>query len=631
MCGIFARINPIGFPADLKECRHATRLLVHRGPDAHGEWVSGAGDMYLGFRRLSILDLSEAANQPMAGADGNLLIFNGEIYNYRDLKPQLESRGCRFRTTGDTEVLLRALETWGEEALHRLEGMFAFLFWDARRREALIGRDFFGIKPLYLWRPPSGGVCVASEIKAFYALGDFQPEINAAVLPEYVRFRCVTSQATLLKGVSQVQPGETLRYAPASDRLTARRYWRPAPGEAAVPAGRDPVDHLQDLFRATVDRHLLADVPVGAQLSGGVDSSLSLAVAQKDLGRRMQGFHCSVEEQTCNETGYARAVAEHLDVRMESVSLNADRFFSSIMEKLTWHMDEPLGHPNAIGVHLVSALARPQVTVLISGEGADEVFAGYPRYSALLRHDRLRRIPGAPAVLKGLPPLDLKYYRALRKAGQWAALSTDGEIIAGMQFVPPAVVERLLGPGSVGFSEEARWNLLADFRACDVLTRCQLFDLATYLPALLVRQDKMSMAASIENRVPFVTPGMAALGLGLAQSWRATRGEQKVVLKKLLCRYVPREIVYRKKAGFGIPLAKWFRTPVGRERYQWLLDASCPLDACLDRGAVQELIRNYGGGDSETEAVWVLLTLGIWMRLFGSKAAVAEAGAAPSV
>jgi len=628
MCGIFARINPIGKPVELAECRRATHLMTHRGPDAYGEWVSAGGDLFLGFRRLAILDLSAAANQPMVGSRGQLLIFNGEIYNYRELRPQLESRGYRFRTSSDTEVLLHALEEWGEEALCKLEGMFGFLFWDARPGEAFIARDFLGIKPVYLWRPRGGGLCVASEMKAFYALSDFAPSVNESALPEYVRFRCLSGEGTLLDEVTQVLPGQWVRYTPATDELKRQVYWKTAPATATDDAGSNPLKHLREVFRATVERHLVADVPVGAQFSGGVDSSLSLAVAYRDLGRRMQGFHCSVEDREANELRYAQAVAECLSVQLHTISLDGSRFFSPLLERLTWHMDEPLGHPNAVGVHLVSALARPLVTVLISGEGADEVFAGYPRYSGLLRNEALRRRPAVAALAHRLPALDVRYYRALQASASWAACSTDEEIATRMQFVPPALLESLFGGRHVvEQSVTGRQELLRRLDAPDALTRCQMFDLATYLPPLLIRQDKMSMAASIENRVPFVTPRMVNLGLRLPQKWRATWRQQKVILKALFAQYCSRELVYRKKAGFAIPLARWLHTPAGQARLEFLRQAGCPVYDYVDRAAVHKLVRDFAGGEAHTELLWVLLSLGAWLDLFRRKDVVLAQGA----
>lgn len=624
MCGFLARFNPIGQRVDVHECRRATAALVHRGPDAHGEWVSQERDSYLGFRRLSIIDLSPAANQPMAGNNDNFLVFNGEIYNYREIRAQLQAKGIEFRTSGDTEVLLRALEQWGQDALHRIEGMFAFVYWNNHSGEALAARDFLGIKPFYFWLPPSGGICMTSEIKSLFSFSDFNPQVNNPALAEYLRFRSLTGSATLLKGVLQLSPGHLLCYSGSTGRMTTKEYWNPVQViDKPIPIS-DARDSLHSQFIASVDKHLLADVPVGAQLSGGVDSSLSVAIARRVLNHNIKGFHCSVAEPTCDESHFARLVAHELKVDLEVVSLSSELVFSELLDKLTWHMDEPLGHSNSIGVYLVSALAQPQVKVLISGEAADELFAGYHRYSALLFHERLRRHALLPTLVRQLPYANVKYYRAMKSSCAWASMSSEDEIIRGMQALTPETVGSLLGPKSIAESEHSRRAYFRTLPKLDLLTQCQLFDIATYLPALLIRQDKMSMAASIENRVPFATPSMARIALNLTPEFRATIRKQKIAVKSVLRKYLPKPIVYRRKLGFGLPLARWFATPAGIERRSWLARNSCPLNQYLDSKVVKRLLDTYQGTELQAEALWLLLTLGIWLALISTKPRVLQ-------
>jgi asparagine synthase (glutamine-hydrolysing) len=621
MCGIFGLFQTGGRAIDTGQCRKAAALMAHRGPDALGEWIGPGGDIYLGFRRLSILDLSAAANQPMHGRDGNVLIFNGEIYNYQTIRQELIAHGLTFRTNGDTEVLLRALETWGEAALPKLEGMFGFLFWDGVRREALIVRDFLGIKPVYWWQPPGGGLAVASEVKCFYALDGFEPRVDRDALPEYLRFRSLAGENTLLAGVRQLRPGHLLRYRFADGTLSGCAYWSPAAAASAAPTPRNPMEELRDLFRSSVDLHLLSDVPVGAQLSGGVDSTLSLAVARRDLKRNMKAFHCSVAGDNDSELPFARRAAQLLDVEMEVVELEAGQMLSPLLDKLTWHMDEPLGHPNALGVHLVSALAKPQATVLISGEGADEIFAGYTRYSGLQRQALARRT-GLGSAMAALP-----LPRSLKKTGQLATMSEDDVIVNGTQFVPADLLKSLLPDADAAAAESNRRALLTSPSEFDALRRCQLFDLGTYLPALLIRQDKMSMAASIENRVPFLTPRMVAFGLSLPEEQRAGLNSQKILLKKYLCDYVPEDLVYRKKVGFRIPLERWlFTSEAGRARLDWLAQPDNPIYDYIDRQAVTPILTNPAAGKDEalTELVWMLLSIGLWMRIFLRKETVLE-------
>jgi asparagine synthase (glutamine-hydrolysing) len=619
MCGIFARLNSGGEPVEVEDCRRATAMLHHRGPDDSGEWLSASGDLYLGFRRLSILDLSGAASQPMHSPAGNVLIFNGEIYNYRELRRDLESRGCRFSTRGDTEALLYALETWGEAALPRLEGMFGFLYWEPASRRALIARDFFGVKPVYYRRPPGGGLWVASEAKCFHALADFEPRLNREGLPEYLRFRSLAGAETLLASVMQLRPGHLLRYRPEEDRLEERAYWDAAAALREAGAPSEPLPVLRSLFTETVDRHLLSDVPVGAQLSGGVDSTLSLAVAKRTLARDMKAFHCHVDEAGHAEIDWARRAASLLDVELETVALGAEAMFSSLLDRLTWHMDEPLGHPNAVGVHLLSALARPQASVLISGEGADEVFGGYTRYSAIVRR-QLLRFPGAAY---------LPWPGGMREAARLARLDEEDAIGSINEFVSPERVASLLPNSSADSTMGVRRKLLECSRGFDPLTRTQLHEIATYLPPLLMRQDKMSMAASIENRVPFLTPRLAVFGLSLPPPQRAGWRSQKVLLKQFLCDFMPRDVVYRPKAGFQIPLSRWIRgSPAGRGRLDWLWEPSNPIYGVLDRAGIRAALSDRG--EAGAELVWVLLTLAIWLNLFLSPKKVRDYAPASS-
>jgi len=619
MCGIFGELHSGGRPVDLESCRLATRLLHHRGPDSSGEWLEpGRSCIYLGFRRLSILDLSESANQPMLGSNGNVLIFNGEIYNYRELRRQCEAKGVRFRTQGDTEVLLACLEIWGADALKKLEGMFGLLFWNAATRTALIARDPLGIKPVYLWRRPGNGLAVASEMKAFYALPEFAPELNTSALPEYLRFRTLASGNTMLRGVDQLNPGHVALYQPDSDRFEIRRYWSITEALLNDPQGPESrdLDGIRSLFRETVDRHLLSDVPVGAQLSGGVDSTLALAVARKDLGRRMRAFHCNVDQAELTEFEWANRCAQILDVDMDTVTLDGSTLTSGLLDELTWHMDEPLGHPNAVGVHMVSRLARPKATVLISGEGADEIFGGYPRYTILRWQAHFRRI--------GVHSLPASAPGWMRRAAGLAGLPLNEAIGSLTQFASLERVQRLL-PGATAeqtiSGRLARLETYAPAGQANPSLLCQLYDLETYLPPLCIRQDKMSMAASIENRVPFITPRMAVFGLRLPQHLRASHREHKVLLKKYLCDYVPREIVYRKKAGFQIPIEQW----IWGRASEALSRPGSRLSGCLDTSSFPALLASRD--EAATELAWVLLTLEIWLDIFMRRERVLEYGA----
>jgi len=627
MCGIFAFFSPPQQRADPAACRRAIDLMSHRGPDAGGEWISPGGEVFLGHRRLSIIDLSTAANQPMLSPAGRVLIYNGEIYNFRQLRGELEGLGIRFRTASDTEVLLAALEQWGPAALGRLRGMFALVLWDPAARRALLARDPFGIKPLYLWQGPGGELAAASEIKAFYALPSFAPELDAASLPEYLRFRSLSRQRTLLQGVRKLPPASYAWFQPGGG-VKPQRYWD-------LSAGLDPelaradlaanTERFVELFRQTVEAHLIADVPVGAQFSGGVDSSLVSAVARRDLGADLAGFFCRVAQEGFDESPFAEAMAQALGMRLHRSELSAGVLFSELLDRLTWHQDDPLTHPNSMGIFLLSRLAKGRVKVLLSGETADEIFAGYDAHRRLLAFARLAGVPDALlAPARSLCRLSPR----LRSVGlllqERLGNDLDGLTLTRRQYLDGPALEQLLGPGADPASLAGRRAELAPHAGLDPLTRFQLYDVAVYLPPIMERQDKMSMAASIETRVPFADVQVGRFALGLPPGQRATVKRGKVILKQALARYAPPETVERRKAGFGIPLALWLDSELGRERLRGLRRPGSALASFLDPARLRPLLDAPRDG-ARADVLWSLIALEAWARLFLSKEAVLAA------
>ncbi|MEW6138978.1 MAG: asparagine synthase (glutamine-hydrolyzing) [Thermodesulfobacteriota bacterium] len=631
MCGIFAMLNPPDRKVDIFACRQATAMLGHRGPDASGEWLSNSSDVYLGHRRLSIIDLSDRSGQPMVGESGAVLVYNGEVYNFSALRRELEALGCTFRSSGDTEVLLKALEVWGIQCLARFEGMFAFVLWDPRNDQAIAARDFFGIKPLYFTQTRDNALILASEIKSFYAVPEFSPQINEAALPEFLRFRSLCGGQSLLRGVHHLPPGHILRFHRRSGTLSQESFWNPA---KAISRGRAPsASPFESVFRDTIERHLLADVPVGMQFSGGVDSTLISAVAARELGARLSGFHCRVEDKDLDELPYASQLAQVLGMDLHVATLNEHTFFSDLLERLTWHHDEPLTHPNSVGIYLVSRLARGNVTVLLSGEAADEFFAGYGRYPLLLVHDLFHRpLSVAAGRTWTVPPFMQGYSRAgrlLQYVQRNGARTAEEQIVTGPDYMESTHLVELLGDDrALDKSVESRWQLLGPRDGMGVITRAQLFDIQAYLPPLLIRQDKMSMAASVENRVPFVTPSIFSAAMNLP--WRNRTGltSRKPYLKSLLSRYVPPRMVHRRKQGFGIPLAVWLRRGRGLERVKDLSAANSPLRHVLDWKKVSTLVEDFQGNPRHADMLWTLLSLRVWMDLFCSNGKVRAFAAA---
>jgi len=627
MCGIFAFFSPPGQSADAGACNQATALLSHRGPDADGQWTSPDHEVFLGHRRLSIIDLSAAANQPMLSPQGKVLVYNGEIYNFRELRGELEGAGAAFTTSSDTEVLLKALEQWGPEALTRLRGMFSLVLWDPAQRRALLARDPFGIKPLYLWQGPRGELAAASELKAFYALPSFVPELNRDSLPEYLRFRSLSRQRTLLSGVSKLPPASYAWFEPGG-KIEPQVYWRladcPNPAEASAGLAEN-TERFVELFRQTVQAHLIADVPVGAQFSGGVDSSLVSAVAMKDLGADFAGFFCRVAQEGFDETPFAEAIAHALGMRLHRSELNAGGLFSELLDRLTWHQDDPLTHPNSMGIFLLSALAKGKVKVLLSGETADEIFAGYDAHRRLLAFARLAGVPDALlAPARALCRLSPR----LRSMGllleERLGTDLDSLTLTRRQYLDGAALEVLLGPGADAASLAGRQAELASLAGRDPLTRFQLYDVAVYLPPIMERQDKMSMAASIETRVPFADVQVGRFALGLPPEQRATVKRGKVILKEALARYVPLDTVERRKAGFGIPMVQWLQSEAGQERQRGLRGPGSALADILDPERLQPLL-TPPDTPLQADVLWSLIALDAWSRLFLDKPAMLAA------
>ncbi|MCB2227481.1 MAG: asparagine synthase (glutamine-hydrolyzing) [Desulfarculaceae bacterium] len=627
MCGIFGFFSSPSQRADLEACRRATNLMAHRGPDADGEWSSPDGAVFLGHRRLSILDLSDAANQPMLSPGGRVIIFNGEIYNFRELRDQLAAEGISCTTTGDTEVLLKALEQWGPPALERLRGMFSLVLWDPERRRALLARDPFGIKPLYIWQGPSGELSVASEIKAFYALPSFVPELDSSALPEYLRFRSLSGGRTLLRGVSKLPPASYAWFEPGG-RVEPHIYWRladTAPGEMAKDSLAANTARFVELFRSTVEAHLISDVPLGAQFSGGVDSSLVSAVARKDLGADFAGFFCRVAQEGFDETPFAEAVADALGMRLHRSELTAGVLFSELLDRLTWHQDDPLTHPNSMGIFLLSALAKGKVKVLLSGETADEIFAGYDAHRRLLAFARLAGVPDfllSPA--RSLCRLSPRLRSIELLLNERLGHDLDSLTLTRRQYLDGPSLETLLGPGADAASLAGRRAELEPLAGMDALTRFQLYDVAVYLPPIMERQDKMSMAASIESRVPFADVQVGRFAFGLPPEQRATVKRGKVILKEALARYVPVDTVERRKAGFGLPMILWLNSAEGRARREALAGPGSALGGLLDPDRVRPLLADPSDGP-RADVLWSLIALEAWARMFLNKEAVLAA------
>lgn len=632
MCGIAGFVNLDGAPADVGVITRMAELQRHRGPDdqgirlfslasgdsqevpaARGGVVDGF-DGALGFNRLKILDLTQCGHQPMVGGDGRVVLaFNGEIYNAFDYRAELERAGYRFRSRTDTEVILHLYDRFGWSGmLERLNGMFAIVMVDLRAREVLMARDHFGIKPLY-WTTAGSTLLFGSEIKSFLAHPSFQAAIAAEHIDEYLAFRSVSGDETLLKGVRHLAPAHYLRLA--NGQVTNHRYWAPPPSAVKQPlTDSQGIAEVDRRLRDSVRSQLQSDVKVGCQLSGGIDSSLVALYARSHFDANMETFSVVFHDPAYSERPWIEQAAAAARAKMH-VSTLTPQVFVKALERASWHMDEPMAHPNSIGIWLLAQDARREVTVLLSGEGADEVFGGYSRfYYANLRPALgpwlpvIRRLPVAGARLA--PHLASESVEAFINASRFQAPARLRELRPLLDLAPAMVKRRaqfLAGGGSH-------------------LDRCLEYSMQTYLVDLLIRQDKMTMAHSIENRVPFLDRHLVDLArtlpsallvsdsvIDLARPVRAT----KVVLKRLARQTFSDAFVYRRKSGFPLPLAQFFGTPLFESLMEDRLLPGLLSRGWLDGDAVRRRWKTLArSSQGDAEALWIVVALELWAQHF---------------
>lgn len=619
MCGFAALFDPTGATPDPAWLGAAAESLAHRGPDdeaIHAE--PGAG---LVFRRLAIVDLALGA-QPLANEKGDAwIVFNGEIYNHLDLRRELEARGHVYRTHSDTETILHGWEEWGEGVLERLRGMFALAIWDRPNRRLLVARDRLGIKPVY-WTRAAGRFICGSEIKALFAFPGVRREVRLPAVVEHLTLRYTAAPGTLFEGIEKLPPGHVLTVDATGVRT--RRYWDVDWEPKHVLTEEQALPELERRLTESVRLRLMSEVPLGALLSGGVDSSLVVSVMSELLDRPVQTFSVGFDAPgPYSELPFARMVAEHCRTEHREIVVGAADVEREL-PRLVWHQDEPVSEPAAIPTFLVSQLARETVTVVLTGEGGDELFAGYPKYAA---DPIARRLAAWPAPLRDLV-LDhlvdrLPFgFRKLQVVGRSARFRDEAERLAAW-FAGFAGAERarLLAPAlrahdQVGRAAFAR--VLAESRARRPLDRMLDADLKLWLPDdLLMKMDKMSMAASIEARVPLLDHPLVEWAARLPASLKVRGLGGKHLLKQLARRRLPAAIVDRPKVGFTVPLSPWFRGPLRPLVADTLLSS-----ASLGRGYFRpEVVRaavddHLAGRRDRARELWTLLTLELWHRAF---------------
>jgi asparagine synthase (glutamine-hydrolysing) len=615
MCGICGIARADRTPPDPELVARMCRRLTHRGPDSEGLHHSGA--VALAARRLSIIDL-EGGSQPIANEDGSVVVVqNGEIYNYRELRHELERRGHRFATASDTEVLVHMYEEHGEGFPERLRGMFALAIWDREAETLLLSRDRFGIKPLF-YRLADGSLSFASELKAMLEQPDFSREIDAPALTAYLAFNSIPAPMTIFAEARKLPPGCTLVWRRGEIALS--RYARPAPVPAER-ARRGPADalaaELRETLRDSVRAHLVADVPVGVLLSGGVDSAGLTALAAAESGEAVKTFSIGFEEQSFDELERARLVADRYRTDHHELVLRPDA--AELLPRLVEAFDEPFGDSSAVPTYLVSELAAGEVKVALSGEGGDELFGGYYTYVADLLAPRVGWLAALAApLIERLPSSDGKVsfeYKAKRFARAAAAADPLERHHGWKEIFSPVLREALLGELAPDWDPlDVYRERYAETAGAETLARLQDVDLGIYLvDDLLVKTDRSSMAHSLELRVPFLDHRVTDFALGLATPLKVRGLAKKRLLRRALAPLLPKEILRGPKQGFSIPLAAWLRGPLEPFAREVLSSQTLARQGCLDPAVVAPLIdRHCAGREDLSRQLWGLMSFTLW-------------------
>ena len=644
MCGIGGYWNfRSGRPADESVVLAMMRCIAHRGPDADGAFIDGS--LALGHRRLVVVDPTGGV-QPMGNEDGTVqVVFNGEIYNHADIRKELEARGHRFRTRSDTEAIVHAYEEWGDDCVRRFNGMFAFAAWDGRQRRLLLARDRLGIKPLYLYDGPEG-IVFGSELKAVVSAPWVRLEWDLEGLDDFMTYEFVPGSRTIVAGVKKILPGRTVSISADGDGeaggVRHRRFWAIEADGMASPTRAEATEALRGLMATSVRRRLMADVPLGAFLSGGIDSSIIVGLMSREDIPQVRTFSLGFDDPTYDELPYARLVAERFGTSHREGTVGPD--IVDLSDRLAGYFDEPFADVSAFPTFLISELARREVTVALSGDGGDELFAGYDHYRAHRWASRLRWLYRSSPwglvdrVLDRVPPTSKKK-GLINKAKRFAeGLRRPEDLEHARWWVFWDLVERR-GLYSEGLAVEMdgrdpfafyRERLAEAEEAGFTGLQRQLYaDVTGYLPDdILVKVDRMSMAVSLEARVPFLDHEVVEYAMRVPARWKLEGRETKAILKEAFGDLLPREILTRRKEGFSIPMKNWLRGPL-----RGMLDDLVGPGALGERGWFREsevarLVQEHvDGRENHAHRLWCLMSLEMSLRGLERRASESKAAA----
>jgi asparagine synthase (glutamine-hydrolysing) len=643
MCGIngIALSSTSRRSIDAAELECMRDVLTHRGPDDQGIFIDArVGRIGLGHRRLSIVDV-RSGHQPMANEDGTLhIIYNGEVYNHADFRSSLEARGHVYQSHCDTETILHLYEEHGEKCVNHLRGMFAFAIWDQNKRELFIARDRLGVKPLYYVQTNDGSLYFASEVKALLEAGAIKAEMNYQVLPDYLANHAPSGEETLFRGIKRLLPGHTLLWRDGAIQI--KKYWDISfqRDDADKRSDRDYIAEWSELFRESVRLRLMADVPLGMFLSGGIDSSAIAAVMSGMVAEPIKTFSVAFAEREANELEYARLVARVFKTNHHEVVVSPQDFFAAL-PKLVWHEDEPLAHPSSVALYFVSRLAAQHVKVVLTGEGSDELLGGYGRYRKTVLNMKLgsRYQQLAPAAIRraiskqiAALPSGSRFRQKLQRT--FLTVSPDIESIYFDNFAvfPRAMQRDLLTQETKeriggGDPYSVVRAMLAQTDASSLLDRLLYADTKTYLHELLMKQDQMSMAASIESRVPFLDHKLVEFSAQLPERMKLRGATTKYILRESMKGLLPETILSRPKMGFPVPIGAWFRGAFRDVVDEYVLSERTQNRGIFDPAFVRSVVdRHQVGGEDHSERLWALVNFEIWQRQFfdGDRASKVE-------
>jgi asparagine synthase (glutamine-hydrolysing) len=625
VCGICGKLN---FERDAKvspaQIRAMAQAIVHRGPDDDGYYIEG--QVGLGFRRLSIIDLA-TGHQPISNEDGTIwIVFNGEIYNYKELREYLLAKGHRFKTQTDTEVIIHLYEEFGSDCVEKLRGMFGFAIWDSKQKSLFLARDRVGIKPIYYWISDKS-IIFASEIKAILADPEVVPEVVPEMIDRFLSFYYVPGEETLLRNIYKLAPGCCMVIR--EGKVTTRRYWNLEFNPVPCSEGKAE-EELCSLLDECVRMHMISDVPVGFLLSGGVDSTAMLGMAAGKTAHQLSSFTLGFASPgLADERPYARLAAERFGSEHYEMSMSAQEF-ADFMPKFSWHMEEPVCEPQAVALYYVTKLAAQHVKVLISGEGGDEAFAGYPIYRNLLWLERLKKAMGplAGVLSSAMAGADaVRPSHRLEKYGPLLKLPFESYYYSRTSSPSRYFIahgDRLYANEFSGhvnreFSMEPATRYMRDGAASGVVNRMLYVDTKTSLPDdLLLKADKMTMANSVELRVPFLDHKFLEFAASLPENMKVRRFTTKYLAKKALRTKVPIEILRRKKVGFPVPYEAWMRNELKDWVSDILLDSQALARGYFKKGTLEELIERDRKYRLYPKEILSLLSLELWHRSFVS-------------